>query len=315
MRPGARITLLRRLADRLADDDYQWDDRDLVLGQFGFTTDDGRSGEGPRGYALRHLQNGSDDSLVELDEYLFGGSSRDSLEAADLPWETGTFRLFISHTSAHAGLAGALRTIFSAWRIDAFVAHTTIEPTREWQREIETALASCHAFTALLTSDFAESKWCDQEVGFCLARRVPIVPVRLEVDPHGFIGRYQAARAAPPGTAPWVADAIFRALFRHAAIKDAMAAPVVYRYVASRTVEGARSNFALLREVSEASWTRELVELVERAAGENPQIQNATVLEPELKAMPEATRELLASVRERLGVGAPVIAADDDIPF
>jgi hypothetical protein len=77
------------------------------------------------------------------------------------------------------------------------------------------------------------------------------------VDPHGFISRYQAARPANPGTAPWVADAIFRARFRQAAMKDAIAAPVVCRYAASTSFEGARSNFALLREVAEGSWTRE----------------------------------------------------------
>lgn len=314
MRPGDRVELLRKLADRLGEDDFPWQDLGLVLSQFGFTTDGMWSGS-TRSCALRNLQNGSDESLVELDEYLFGDSSRDSLETADLPWETGTFRLFISHTSAHAPLAGELRRMFSAWRIDAFVAHTTIEPTREWQREIETALASCHAFTALLTSDFVESKWCDQEVGYCLARRVPIVPVRLEVDPHGFIGRYQAARPANPGTAPWVADAIFRALFRHAAIEDAMAAPVVYRYAASTSFEGARGNFALLREIAEGSWTRELVELARRAGEENSQVKHAVTSPPDSKAMPDAAEELLAPVRERLGMNVPVVVADDDIPF
>lgn len=80
---------------------------------------------------------GPDESLVELDEYLFGGSSRDVLDPANLPWETGAFRVCISHTSANAALAGEIRACFTPWRIDAFVAHTTIEPTREWEQVIK----------------------------------------------------------------------------------------------------------------------------------------------------------------------------------
>ena len=42
---------------------------------------------------------------------------------------------------------------------------------------------------------FHESDWTDQEVGFALARRVPIMAVRLGRDPYGFIGRFQGLSA------------------------------------------------------------------------------------------------------------------------
>jgi len=47
-------------------------------------------------------------------------------------------------------------------------------------------------FVALLTEKFHDSDWTDQEVGFALARRVPIVAVRLGKGPYGFIGKFQA---------------------------------------------------------------------------------------------------------------------------
>jgi hypothetical protein len=47
-------------------------------------------------------------------------------------------------------------------------------------------------FAALLTEGFHESAWTDQEVGFAFARGVQLVAVRLEVDPYGFIGKFQA---------------------------------------------------------------------------------------------------------------------------
>jgi hypothetical protein len=258
----------------------------------------------------------NDEILIDLDEYLYSGASRELLDPADLPWESGTFRLFISHTHPNAALAGEMEKIFARWRIDAFVAHTTIEPTREWEQVIEAALSSCDALAALITDDFVSSRWCDQEVGYCLARKVPIVPVKLGADPHGFIAKYQAATTPQADRASWVADAVFRALARHAAIRNIMAAPVVRRYAASGSFEAARTNFALLTGVPADAWTRDLVDLAERAVTENSQIGNANVLEPAPKAMPEATADLLLPIRERLGMNvAPAPATDDDIPF
>jgi hypothetical protein len=318
MRRGDRIELLRKLADRLGADDYSWEDRRLVLYQFGSRVASSDEWEGTaRAYVIWHLEDAQDETLVELDEYLFGGSSREALDPTNLPWESGTFRLFISHTSANAELAGKLRGYFAQWRIDAFVAHTTIEPTREWEHEIEAALSSCHALTALVSADFVTSRWCDQEVGYCLARRVPIVPVRLGVDPHGFIAKFQAARVERPHTAPWIADGIFRALARHAALRELMIAPVVHRFAATTSFDGARANFLLLREVPSELWTRDLVQLAERAIEDNSQLQNANLVSPASRPLPEATRELLSPIRERVGMDVTVEpgVVDEDIPF
>lgn len=320
MHPGDRTDLILRLADDLTGSDLPNENVELMLRQFGFPAEgwDGGFNQSLRAYVLETLEGGTDESLVELDEYRLGGSSRDRLDPADLPWVAGMYRLFISHTHVHAVLAGAVRSIFARWRIDAFVAHTTIEPTREWQREIEAALGSCDALAVLVTDDFVKSAWCDQEVGYCMARGVPMVPVKLGVDPHGFIGKYQAA--TPKNTAaPAVADAIFRALARHSRAMHDMAGPVVHRYAASGSFDGARANFALLEQVPDDAWTAELVEVVERAADANTQIELAVVSEGRFagQAMPSAAADLLAPVRARLGMDAAEapVAADDDIPF
>jgi hypothetical protein len=320
MRPGDRVELLRKLAGRLAESDYPWEDMELVLGQFGFGMPDADRWEGNRrSFALASLQAGQDESLVGLDEYLFGGASRDVLDPADLPWETGAFRLFISHTSANAALAGEIRAYFTPWRIDAFVAHTTIEPTRKWEQVIEGALSSCHALTTLLTEDFVASKWCDQEVGYCLARHIPIVPVRLGVDPHGFIAKFQAARVDRRSTATWIADGVFRALARHAALRELMVAPVVYRFAQTKSFDGARANFPLLSAIPADSWTRDLVEVVTRALEENGQLREANLSAPPYQSVSTATHELLQPIRERLQMDLPIdmppVQSDDDIPF
>jgi hypothetical protein len=104
----------------------------------------------------------------------------------------GYFRLFLSHLSKFKADAAKLKDDLRLFGVSCFVAHKDIEPLKEWQDEIELALASTDALAALLTPGFNESLWTDQEVGFTYARRVPIIPVRLGIDPHGFMSRFQA---------------------------------------------------------------------------------------------------------------------------
>ena len=76
--------------------------------------------------------------------------------------------------------------------ISSFIAHKDIEPTQDWQHEIEAALATCDAVLALLHPGFHCSNWTNQEIGYATGRRSLIVPVALGTTPYGFIARSQA---------------------------------------------------------------------------------------------------------------------------
>lgn len=110
-------------------------------------------------------------------------------------WTPGYFRLFLSHVSEHKMTAIQLQKTIGKYAISVFVAHADIEPTKEWQDEIELALSSMDALAALLTTGFKESKWCDQEIGVAIGRKVPVLPIRAGIDPYGFIGKYQGISA------------------------------------------------------------------------------------------------------------------------
>jgi len=84
----------------------------------------------------------------------------------------------------------ALKERLQLLGVSCFVAHEDIHPGHEWQDEIENALASMDGFAALLTEGFHDSAWTDQEVGYALARGVPMIAVRLGRDPYGFIGKF-----------------------------------------------------------------------------------------------------------------------------
>ena len=112
--------------------------------------------------------------------------------ASETPfWLPGHYKLFISHLSIDKLRATNLAGVLKSFAISCFVAHEDIEPTKEWQVEIEKALFSMDALTAVLTEKFHESKWTDQEVGVALGRGVAVLPIRSGVDPYGLMGKFQ----------------------------------------------------------------------------------------------------------------------------
>lgn len=107
-------------------------------------------------------------------------------------WGDSGYRLFLSHKSEVKAEVAKLKEDLAFYGISCFVAHEDIKPTKEWQLEIENALDSMDALAAILIADFHTSDWTDQEVGVAIGRGVPIVPVKLEQDPCGFIEKLQA---------------------------------------------------------------------------------------------------------------------------
>jgi hypothetical protein len=126
-------------------------------------------------------------------------------------WTPFHFRLFLSHLSSFKKRTGQLQSALRKFGISAFVAHVDIEPTREWLSEIEAGLHSMDALAAILMPGFKESNWTDQEVGFAVARGVLVIPVIRELDPYGFISRFQGLQAKGK-TVAQVAEEIFQIL-------------------------------------------------------------------------------------------------------
>lgn len=107
-------------------------------------------------------------------------------------WSESGFRLFLSHKAEFKREAALLKEHLKRYAVSVFVAHEDVHPTKPWQDEIECALASMDGFLALLTKGFDESRWTGQEIGYAVARGVPIIPIRHGMDPFGFIGGIQA---------------------------------------------------------------------------------------------------------------------------
>lgn len=52
-------------------------------------------------------------------------------------WRNGYFRMFISHITSKKQQASNLKNALEEFGITSFVAHEDINPTREWQKEIQ----------------------------------------------------------------------------------------------------------------------------------------------------------------------------------
>lgn len=109
-------------------------------------------------------------------------------------WRNAYFRMFISHITSKKTQASSLKMALEGYGITSFVAHEDINPTKEWQKEIEKALNSMHCMSAMIYEGFHESNWCDQEVGVALGRNVTILPLIIDKDPYGFMGKYQGIK-------------------------------------------------------------------------------------------------------------------------
>lgn len=120
-----------------------------------------------------------------------------------------TIQAFISYNSAHKNKAEKLKDCLDAYCFESFVAVRDITQSQEWQRALEDALATADILIALLSDDYSNSDWTDQEVGIGFGRGIPIYPIKLgQRNPHGFLQKYQAIE----GNAQECATTIYKLL-------------------------------------------------------------------------------------------------------
>lgn len=190
----------------------------------------------------------------------------------DRLWEDQTFRLFISHVAVHKVFASDLKRDLRAFGVSAFVAHEDIEPNLDWQREIELALYSMHGLLALLTPEFPSSKWTDQELGFALGRGAFVIPVRLGLDPYGFMGKIQAVRGDLSQPKP-LAEAVVRILVKRNETSDLMRGALITALERARSYPASIAASKLLETLT--GFTSEQLDKLEVACRDNRQVSEA----------------------------------------
>lgn len=144
-----------------------------------------------------------------------------------------------------------------------------IEPTTEWQSQIETALSTCDALVALLHDKFHESKWTDQEIGFAMGRAIPVFSVRLGEAPYGFIGRFQAFNGlnAEPSK---LAKELFESYRKNKQTSRKMAEVLIRLFEESGSFAEAKARIGYLEGLE--VWEPSFVKRIQSASESNSQI-------------------------------------------
>jgi hypothetical protein len=269
--PSERITLIREIANRLSEE--HWALIDTTLGAFSLPTRDEWEGQ-PFGYVLKMVEKAPDNTLLALAEHVgFRTKVASTSPRIDPPfWRKNMLKLFVTHLAAHRDFAAKLQEHLLTYGISCFVAHNDIEPTTEWENEIQTALTTCDALVALLHPKFHASKWTDQETGFAMGRGVPVFCVRFGEDPYGFLGRFQAFNGNSK-PAEHLARELFDSFRKNKQTQNLMANVVVDLFVESGSFAEAKSNMKLLEEIE--VWDAAFPARLRSALKHNSQISGA----------------------------------------
>lgn len=276
--PSERVRIITEIGQRLGRE--LWPVVDLTLRQFSLPIDDDWRGDANT-YLLQMIQSAPDDTLLALAAHVGFDLGRPSgLEPAF--WSKGYFRLFLSHLAVHKDRASALQAAVQRFGISAFVAHTDIEPIKEWQDEIELALSTADALVALLTPDFHGSKWTDQEIGFAMGRSILILSVRLGQDPYGFIGKFQGVEGQNRKPDE-IAQQLFDVLLQHKQTRARMTEALVTLFESSDSFREAKEHMSLIERM--AAWPDALRARIRDAVQNNYQIKEATGVPDRVKRL------------------------------
>lgn len=275
-----RIALLKEISGRLQMED--WPLIDLTLSQFGLPTSDEWHGD-KSAYVMQMCKGGQDAVLVELAQHVGFLIEEVPKPGIDPPfWRKRMFRLFVTHLATEKLLAAQLQEALLSYGISGFVAHNDIEPTLEWQTQIETALATADSLVALLHPAFHASSWTDQEIGFAMGRGLPVFAVRFGQDPYGFIGRFQGFVGG--GKTP---DALARELFdayrKNKQSQKRMGEVLLNLFEDSNSFQTAKTRIGYLEELE--LWESSFVPRLEAAAEANSQISGSWGVSERVQAL------------------------------
>lgn len=103
-----------------------------------------------------------------------------------------TLKLFLSYSYKDKRIASAIKEAFEHYGMDAFLAHENIDVGKQWRVVILDNLKKFDVFVPIVSENFTDSEWTDQEVGFAICQEKLIVPITIDNQvPHGFLEMLQ----------------------------------------------------------------------------------------------------------------------------
>ena len=205
--------------------------------------------------------------------------------------EVRQLRVFLSYSSIDKKLAGEIKQHLESFNFEVFLAHEDIEPAIPWQEEIIRNLITCDVFIPIISENFKESRWTDQESGYALALDKLIIPIEVDLVPYGFIGKYQALK---------LRDDILESCRRvigivrtHPSFKELIDNRSIKMFVDSATFNEANARSEGL-EILEPFTPTQINEII-RGYFANDQIQGAWRARPRVRSWFEKYKDVIQS--------------------
>ena len=178
-------------------------------------------------------------------------------------WKENCLRVFLSHRDKHKSIAHELANALEPFGMSVFVAHDAIKPMKEWEKEILNGLNTMEVMIVLLTDDFHESEWTNQEIGFALGKGIPIICVKIgTIDPKGFIGSKQALKASYEKITV-AAPNIHKSLVREIGQEGRLKSIFIESFILSENYIDAIAQLKYLTQTTDSLTEKEFARIVE----------------------------------------------------
>jgi hypothetical protein len=314
MRPFDRISIIDHISEDLANR-WSYSNINSYLAQYKIKLKNPSEYPSRYDYCLDVLQDVSEQIILEMVselkiKYQFQSDKIEYSEGELKFWKSGHFKLFVSHISSFKENVSHLKIALEPFGISSFVAHEDIEPTKEWMIEIEKALASMDAMLALLLPGFHESNWTDQEIGIAIGKQKLIIPITKELDPYGFLGKYQGFKANGKKIGE-VASTIFNILCSHDKTKNQILNVITDLFLIANRKEDATQRLSIIENAQ--YYSKEFAEkLAERVKDNRIIIDDPEILN---RVNVLLSNYGLQKVMKPKGFSIKQILESDDLPF
>lgn len=183
-----------------------------------------------------------------------------------------TVRVFLSYSVRDKKIASVIKIHLESFKLVVFLAHEDISPSIEWQNTILKELKTCDIFIPILTTNFSDSEWTDQESGIALASDRIIVPLKIDINPYGFVAKYQALKINQDNYRLSCLE-IIRTIYEHRKYRGAIRNCVIRAFAESYSFIDAAQKSNVLVELGDFTDT-EINEII-HASSSNNQIHDS----------------------------------------
>jgi len=119
-------------------------------------------------------------------------------------------QVFVSHAPSDLDFVQELFSTVQNLYIDVHVALEQIEPGRNRQ-DLEGRLTNSDLLVVVLTEESATNSWVNQEIGYAVAKGIPILPLAADgVELEGYLQRHEAVALDPDETEATVFNLLAR---------------------------------------------------------------------------------------------------------